>query len=89
VSEQICDIVATVSYKGAGVPTPMKTIEGEIVQDADRLDAIGAIGVARCFAYGGHRGNELYNPNDNPELHNSFESYKNSSGTIKKKRNSF
>lgn len=55
-------IVADLSFKGAGVPTPMHSLEGQIVQDADRLDAIGAIGVARAFAYGGHKGRPLYDP---------------------------
>jgi len=59
----------------------MATIEGMIVQDADRLDAIGAIGVARTFAYGGHKGHEMYNPDIKPQLHENFEDYKNSKGT--------
>ncbi|PKV75359.1 HD domain-containing protein [Pontibacter ramchanderi] len=72
----VCNIVSGLSYKGAGTSSAMPTIEGRIVQDADRLDAIGAIGIARTFAYGGHKGRELYNPAINPELHDSFESYK-------------
>jgi uncharacterized protein len=77
----VCEIIATVSFKGAKVESKMKTIEGMIVQDADRLDAIGAIGVARTFAYGGHKGHEMYNPDIKPQLHDNFEDYKNSKGT--------
>lgn len=80
VVEQVCEIIATVSFKGAGVDTPMRTLEGRIVQDADRLDAIGAIGVARAFAYGGHRGRALYDPNIPPVPHGSFAEYKKNAG---------
>ena len=73
--EQVAEIVATLSFKGANVATPMTTLEGQIVQDADRLDAIGAIGVARAFAYGGHKGRELYNPDIPPQLHDDFDQY--------------
>jgi uncharacterized protein len=48
--EHVCDIIVSMSFKGAGVETEMKTLEGKAVQDSDRLDAIGAIGVARTFA---------------------------------------
>lgn len=77
----ICLIINELSFKGAYVQTPMSTIEGKIVQDADRLDAIGAIGIARCFAYGGNKQKEIYNPNIKPVMHKTFEEYKNSKGT--------
>lgn len=76
----VCDIIRDVSYKGAGVDTPMKSIEGKVVQDADRLDALGAIGIARAFAYGGYKERELYNPDIKLEKHDSFEAYKKSTG---------
>lgn len=76
----VCEIIRDVSFKGAEVETPMKTIEGKVVQDADRLDAIGAIGIARAFAYGGYKGRELHNPEIKPESHDSFDSYKKSTG---------
>jgi uncharacterized protein len=79
----VCDIIRNISFKGAGVTTAMQTIEGKVVQDADRLDAIGAIGIARTFAYGGSKGREMYNPDLSPHLHDSFEAYKqNQSHTI-------
>jgi uncharacterized protein len=80
VIDHVCDIVATVSFKGAGVETPMATLEGKIVQDADRLEAIGAIGIARCFAFGGTKGRLMHDPDDPPELHASFDDYRKKSG---------
>lgn len=78
--QHVSEIITDLSFKGAGVETPMKTIEGEIVQDADRLDAIGAIGIARAFAYGGHKSRELYNPEEQPTMHSNFEDYKKDTG---------
>ncbi len=75
-SEKILEIIDQVSFKGAGVDTNATSIEAKIVQDADRLDAIGAIGIARTFAYGGNRNRPIYNPEIKPEMHNDFESYK-------------
>ena len=69
-------IVENVSFKGAGVKNRMKSKEGKIVQDADRLDSIGAIGIARAFAYGGSLKRPLYDPNITPKYHKSFASYK-------------
>jgi len=72
----ICEIIKNISFKGAKVSSKMKTKEGEIVQDADRLDAIGAIGIARCFATGAIRGQVIYDPSIRPNFHRSFEEYK-------------
>ncbi len=78
--DAVCQIVRDISFKGAGVATLMPTIEGQIVQDADRLDAIGAIGIARTFAYGGSKNREMYSPEKPPEKHENFEQYKKSQG---------
>jgi uncharacterized protein len=79
--DHVEEIVANLSFKGAGVPTPMRSLEGRIVQDADRLDALGAIGIARTFAYGGHKGQALHDPAIRPQMHASFEAYKKNVGT--------
>ena len=71
----LCKIIGDVSFSEKVKP---ETIEGKIVQDADRLDAIGAIGIARTFAYGGNKGREIYNPDIKPDLNVSKEHYKNS-----------
>lgn len=76
VMDRVEAIIREISFKGLGVATPMSTVEGELVQDADRLDAIGAIGVARAFAYGGHKNRLLHDPTVPPVTHDSFESYK-------------
>lgn len=69
-------IVRNVSFKGAGVEDVMNTLEGRIVQDADRLDAMGAVGIARTFTYGGYRGRPMYDPGRGPEKHRNFADYK-------------
>ena len=80
VIDPVIEIITSISYKGAGVPTPMNTLEGKVVQDADRLDAIGALGIARTFAYGGHKNRLIYHPEEKPVLHQSFEDYKKNQG---------
>ena len=77
----VCEIIKEVSFKGAGVKSKPKTKEGMIVQDADRLDALGAIGIARCFATGAKLNQEIYNPEIKPKFHKTFEEYKNSKTT--------
>ena len=69
-------VIEEVSYKGSGIETPVSTVESAVVQDADRLDAIGAIGIARTFAYGGHKNRLIYDPEIVPEIHEDFQSYK-------------
>ena len=80
VIDHVCEIIGAMSYKGAGVTTEMRTLEGKIVQDADRLDAIGAIGIARAFAYGGHKNRPIHVPGEEPVLHQSKEAYFKSNG---------
>lgn len=75
---QVENIVATISFKGAGVASGMSTLEGKVVQDADRLDAIGAIGIARTFAFGGSKGRSMWDPEKKPEMHQTKEAYMNS-----------
>lgn len=79
--DKIIKIIRSVSFKGAKTKSEMESIEGKIVQDADRLDALGAIGIARCFAYGGKTGQKMYDPDILPKLHDSFDDYKNSQTT--------
>ncbi len=73
--DQVNEIIDTLSYKGAGVKTEMRTLEGKIVQDADRLDAMGAIGIARTFAYGALKNQPIYDPEMQPVFHQSASDY--------------
>jgi uncharacterized protein len=71
-------IIENISFKGGNFEKEFHSKELEIVQDADRLDAIGAIGIARTFNYGGFKNRPLYDPNIQPNLNMSKEEYKNS-----------
>ena len=71
-------IIENISFKGGNFEKKFNSKELEIVQDADRLDAIGAIGIARTFNYGGFKNRPLHNPNIQPNLNMSKEEYKNS-----------
>ncbi|MEZ4923364.1 MAG: HD domain-containing protein [Crocinitomicaceae bacterium] len=74
--EQVFHIVHNCSFKGGIGENKMKSIEGLIVQDADRLDAIGAIGIARTFAFGGKFGNMIYDPEVLPVDFQSEDQYR-------------
>lgn len=76
--EHICYIIDHLSFKGAQVKNQIHTIEGKIVQDADRLDVLGAIGIARVFAYGGYKIRPLHDPAIKPKQHKTFAEYKKS-----------
>lgn len=82
VADEIIDhveqIVANISFKGGKHNQNFKSPELDVIQDADRLDALGAIGIARTFAYGGHKNREIYNPDIEPDLNMTKEQYKNS-----------
>ncbi|MBS1533475.1 MAG: HD domain-containing protein [Bacteroidetes bacterium] len=73
---QVLFIIENISFKGGNFARTQSSKELEIVQDADRLDAIGAIGIARCFNYGGFKNRSLYDPSIAPNLHMTKEAYK-------------
>ncbi len=72
------NIVANISFGGGKHTQKFKSPELDVIQDADRLDAMGAIGIARTFNYGGHKNREIYNPEIRPNLNMTKEEYKNS-----------
>lgn len=79
----VVNIIENISFKGGNFERKFSSIELDVVQDADRLDAIGAIGIARTFNYGGFKNRPLYNPEIAPNLNMSKEEYKHSvSATI-------
>jgi uncharacterized protein len=74
--DHVVYIIENISFKGGHSTLQNPTIELQIVQDADRLDAIGAIGIARAFNYGGFKNRSLYNPEIAPNLNQTKEEYK-------------
>ncbi len=79
--ERLCGDIRSISFKGGANSIKPVTIEAKIVQDADRLDALGAIGIGRAFAYGGFKQREMYNPKEKPKVFKTQEEYKNHKGT--------
>ena len=78
ISSEVIRIIKNVSFKGGNFNTEYRSLELDVVQDADRLDAIGAIGIARTFNYGGYKNRAMYNPNIPPVINMTKEEYKNS-----------
>ncbi|MGV4415369.1 HD domain-containing protein [Chryseobacterium sp. T1] len=81
VIEEVIYIIENISFKNRNDAPTEKSIELQIVQDADRIDAIGAIGIARVFNFGGYKNNPIYDPTQPPKLGMSKEEYKKSNGT--------
>lgn len=79
--EAISFIVLNLSYKGGTNAVKLKTIEGQLVQDADRLDAIGAIGIARTMAYTGAHGRLIHDPSKTPRANMTYEEYRSGNDT--------
>ena len=75
--DHVVKIIENISFKGGHKNSNFNSIELQIVQDADRLDAIGAVGIARTFNYGGFKNREIYNPEIKPNLSMSKDEYKN------------
>ena len=80
--DHVCQIVANISFKGAAVEQQPLSLEGQVVQDANHLDAMGAIGTARAFGYGGAKGRAIYDPAVQPTEHRTAESYLKGGTTI-------
>jgi len=78
---QVIYIIKNISFKNRADAPQEKSIELQIVQDADRIDAIGAIGIARTFNFGGYKNNPMYDPANLPKLNMSKDEYKKSNGT--------
>lgn len=75
-ADEVCSIIHDMSFKGAGTRSRMATLEGKIVQDADYLDALGAIGIARVFAFGPIVRRKIYDPDIKVRPHKSYREWK-------------
>lgn len=80
-ADHIVDIIATMSFRGGEDRPPMRTLEGRVVQDADRLDALGAVGIARTFAYSGKKGRPMHDPALRPRESMTAEQYRSGNDT--------
>ena len=78
--DQLMEIIVTMSFKGGSRP-PMTTLEGQVVQDADRLDAIGAVGISRVFAYSGAKGRPVHDPSVAPRGVMTVQEYRDGTDT--------
>ena len=76
--DHVVSIIENISFKGGKLPQKFRSPELDVIQDADRLDALGAIGIARTFNYGGFKGRAIYDPGIKPNMHFTKEEYKNS-----------
>ena len=78
ITNHVIKIIENISFKGGNEKQTFKSLELDVVQDADRLDALGAIGIARTFNYGGFKNRAIYNPEIKANLNMTKEAYKNS-----------
>ncbi|MDG5490558.1 HD domain-containing protein [Psychroserpens sp. SPM9] len=76
VIEHVVKIIENISFKGGNEVQKFKSPELDVIQDADRLDALGAIGIARTFNYGGFKNRKLFDPSIRPNLHMTKQAYK-------------
>ncbi|HSW79303.1 MAG TPA: HD domain-containing protein [Candidatus Saccharimonadales bacterium] len=76
VIENVVEIVEHISFRGGTNKHVLSTLEGKIVQDADRMDAIGAIGIAKTFAYSGVHKRQIYDPDNPPKKYKNFDEFR-------------
>ena len=81
VKEHVIKIIENISFKGGNFERKFASKELEVVQDADRLDAIGAIGIARAFQYGGFKNRTIHDPEEKPKFNMTKEEYKKHTGS--------
>ena len=79
--DDVIHIIENISFKGSAEKEKMKTLEGRVVQDSDRLDALGAFGVARAFTFAGHKNIPIFAPGVKPRENMTFKQYKETEGS--------